>query len=149
MGGLSLDRWYYDACVLDKSKSAYAEMFNRHYPIKAVISHLALGEAFANSHRRGNEVADAFMSLVRDLSPYIEIVGNDGCDAILHDVKREFQHLSITDALHVATAIKNNCVNLRTIDRDLYGIPQRKKLQEIGVKFGLRSFSITKMVFRS
>ena len=92
MNGSSKERWYYDACVLDKSKSAYAEMFDRHHPINAVISHLALGEAFANSHRKGSHVAGELEALIRGLSEFIEIVGNDGCDDILREVQAQFPH---------------------------------------------------------
>ncbi len=137
-------RWYYDACTLERSKSAYAEMFNSHYPIQAIISHLSFGEAYANAHLKGKEQVDAFVKLMHSLSPYIEVVENDGCDDAFAKVREKFERLKITDAMHLAIAINNGCEIVRTTDRDLYGLP-KPDLKSLGQIYGLSSLAITQM----
>ena len=136
--------WYYDACALDRSKSSYGEMFNKNHPIKAVVSHLSFGEAYANAHLKGEKQADAFIRLMRSLSQYVTIVGNDGCESEFKKIRSFFPRLSITDSVHLATAILNRCVVIRTIDSDFIGLP-RRKLNELGSEFGLPHLSIKKM----
>jgi len=137
-------RWYYDACTLDRSKSSYAEMFNNRHRPRAVISHLSFGEAYANSHLKGPEQADAFVKLMNSLSQYIEVVGNDGCDLIFSRVREIFPRLSLTDAIHIATAIGNHCVIIRTTDQDMHGL-SRTGLNDLAKEFSLPGLSITQM----
>lgn len=119
-------------------------MFNKHHPIKAVISHLSFGEAYANAHLKGEKQAYAFVRLMCSLSKYITVVGNDGCGSVFEKIRKSFPRLSITDAVHLATAILNRCVVIRTIDPDFIGLP-RRKLNELGNEFGLLHLSIVKM----
>lgn len=137
------ERWYYDACVLDKNKSAYAEMFNRTPTIQPIISHLSFGEAFANSYMKGQEKLDAFVSLITNLKTYIKVVQNDGSEKVLQEVRATFPALSITDAIHMATALENNCICIKTTDRDFCGL-NSKKLNELGTKYSIPCFYINK-----
>ena len=139
----SCPKWYYDACTLDKSKSEYAEMFNSKYKIQPVISHLAFGEAFANSYIKGKENLDAFVLLMEKLRPFIKVVQNDGYRGILENIKESFPSLSNTDAMHLATALENGCVCIKTIDPDFCGL-NRKKLSELGAKYDIPDFFINK-----
>lgn len=136
--------WYYDSCTLDKSKSDYGEMFNRTPPIKPVISFLSIGEAFGNSYLKGEYQLDAFVDLMKALKPFIKVVENDGSTNTLTRVREVFTALSITDALHIATAIENNCVCVRTTDRDLYGL-SKEGLKELCEEFNLPSFTVRRM----
>lgn len=137
------EHWYYDACMLDKGKSQYAELFNSPYPVQAIISHLTLGEAFANSYLKGSNQLDAFVELIKSLGKYITIVQYDGSTKTLNTVQESFPALSITDAMHMATALDNRCVCIKTIDPDFCGL-SRPKLNELGNKYGLEHFSISK-----
>jgi len=141
------ERWYYDACALDGGKSAYAEMFNTHNPIHPIISHLSFGEAYAAAHLKGEEAIGGFTSLMLALRPFVHVVQNDGRDGILQRVREQFPRLTITDAVHVATAIENRCVVIRTVDPDLLGLPPAE-LNALGAEFGLPHLSVTEMIFR-
>lgn len=136
--------WYYDACALDSSKNTYAEIINKNNKHLSVVSHLSLGEAYGNSHLKSKEVVASFVGLIDKLSDYLTIVSNDGIDNIFHQIRDKFSRLSITDAMHVATAIANGCVILRTTDRDLTGM-DKKKLSDIAKDFHLDRFSVTEV----
>jgi hypothetical protein len=92
-------------------------------------------------------VSVAFMELMTALGPYFEVVENDICDGVIAEVRVEFPRLSITDAMHLATAIEAKCVVVRTSDADLYGL-SHKQLNKLGAKYGLPHFSVTKMAFK-
>ncbi len=141
-------KWYYDACSLDSNKDVYVEIESniKKHNTKAIISHLSLGEAFANCHRKGKEQLYAFIDLISNLkdSDLIKVVGNDHTIKELKDIFEVFDGLHAADALHLATAIYNNCEILRTTDNDLLKLP-KKKVLEIAKKYGCHSFCITNM----
>ena len=134
------DHWYYDACMLERKKSDYGEMFRSHNPIIPILSHLSLGEAFAGAYRKGPEKLEAFVALIESLRLFIFVVENDGKSKLLEDIKENFE-LSDTDAMHLATAISNGCVCIRTIDPDFVGLNQ-KILYDFGRKYGLPRLSV-------
>lgn len=134
------NRWYYDACILEGRKSDFCEIFRSNNPVVPVFSHLALGEAFANAYQKGLEPLNAFVFLIESLRSFIEVVQNDGSSKLLEDVKENFE-LSNTDALHLATAIQNSCVCIKTNDRDFKGL-KPKELCDFGKKHGLPQLSI-------
>ncbi len=130
-----------------RGTSNFFEIINGRHSIKPVLSHLSLGEAFGNCFLKGKEKAGAFIGLIEKLRDYISIIENDGIDNQFEEVKNQvpaLSALSITDAIHVATALKNGCSVLRTFDRDLYGIA-KCKVRNLGNKFDIPEFSISKM----
>lgn len=130
-----MERWYYDACTLD-SKDTYSQIVNKKTPPReSIISHLSLGEAFAGSHRKGKEASGTFAELIEALRDYIKIVGNDGIESELSVVRQQIGRISLTDAAHLATALKCGCIILRTSDQDLLGI-SKAKLREIAKILG-------------
>ena len=136
-------RWYYDACSLEY-KSCYGEILsnNRHHKIRAIASHLSLGEAYANCRIKGGEQANAFIELMTQLGNLLNIVENDGIDRIFAKIREGFPALSITDAIHLATAIAYKCEVMKTEDPDLCGLP-KKKVQKIAEELSCPKFSIT------
>lgn len=136
-------RWYYDSCALEESVQIVGEIINKKNPKEVIISHLTLGEALGNSLKKGEEVQDSFIKLIKTIRSYIKVVGNDNVEKILDDAYHFFR-LSLTDAIHVATAIKHKCTVLRTSDRDLYGI-DKSKIARLGKKYGIENFSISKI----
>ncbi len=141
---MNKEKWYYDACTLDHDKITYAEIVNKNYPKDAFISHLALGEAYGNCCEKGKEAADAFIGLINKLKDHIHIIGNDGIDTIFKEVRDHFTRLSITDAMHLATAITHNCKIFRTIDPDFCGI-SKKDMRSLAKKLNT-TIVICKMV---
>ena len=111
------EKWYYDACTLDKSKKTYSEIVNSQSYRVSIVSHLSLGEAYANCREKGKEEFESFSSLINILEKYIKVVGNDASQGILDGIRQVFQELEITDSVHLATAIDNKCQVLRTNDR--------------------------------
>ena len=136
-------RHYYDACTLEQ-RMAYTEIINRKNPNFSVISHLSLGEAYGNEFAKGEVASRAFTNLIEKMRDYFHLAGNDGVDAILLKVKEYFPRLSITDAIHLSTAIKNQCLAFRTADLDLYGLDD-KKVKKLASEFELPNFCISKM----
>ena len=137
------EKWYYDACTLDLSET-YAELINKKHPKECYVSHLALGEAYANCHLKGRDIAEAFVELIEKMRGYITITKNDGIDRLFNEVREAVPALSITDAIHVATALKNGCNVVRTLDRDVWGI-DKKTLAELAAKSGMPHFSVVPM----
>lgn len=140
------ERFYYDACTLDYDKKTFDEIINKNkkFNIKSLVSHLSLGEAYGNCKRKGLNVENSFTDLVAKLGNYLTVVCNDGIEKEFKKVKEMFPTLSITDAIHVATAIKYECSVLRTTDRDLFGLPS-KKVTQLGTHFSIPNFSISRM----
>lgn len=124
----------------------YAEIFdnNKRYKIISVTSHLSLGEAFGNCMKKSEEATDAFLDLIKSIQPNLEIIGNDEIDKIFSEIRMIFTRLSITDSIHLATAIRNKCENLRTVDKDLYEL-ENKKVFNVAQKYGCKDFKITNM----
>ena len=148
MEGSTAQRWYYDACTLDDTKGTYAEMYNGHkrHSIVPFLSNLSIGEACSNDYRKkGKEATESFFNLLNQLDKLgvLNILHHKGLNKIFEEVMSEFE-LDISDALHLATAIANNCCNLRTIDSDLYRLPSAK-VKKVAAKFNVHNFVITKM----
>ncbi|MFH1392440.1 MAG: PIN domain-containing protein [bacterium] len=84
---------------------------------------LALGEAYANSYiKKDEEKLRAFLCLMDLLRGRISIISNDYAEEEFEKAKEKFPRLSISDALHIATAIKHSCSIFKTADRDIYGL---------------------------
>jgi predicted nucleic acid-binding protein len=143
-------KWYYDACALETNLNTYAEIINRRRP-QAIVSHLALGEAYGNHLAKGEDFANAFIGLIKSLQKRLNIsltiVGNDDIDVIFDDVRDSIPRLGITDAMHLATAIKCGCCNFRTIDNDFIGMSKAKS-KAVAAKYGINDFSISSMKVR-
>lgn len=141
--------WYYDACTLDASLITHREILDnrKNHKIRAVTSHLGIGEAYSKCRLKGNEQLMAFAELVNLLKNHLDAPGNDGIEEELNFIRVECPRLSITDAIHFATALHLNCSNLRTTDPDLYSIG-RKTVQKIAKKFNCKNFSITQIEFK-
>ena len=146
----NIERWYYDACAIDSEKHIYGEIVSKKNPIKPIISHLALGEAYGNccyKYKKNYNKIDAFCTLIGSLVELhcVEFIGNDDIDSIFTEIKNNFGRLSITDAIHLSTAIKSECNILRTTDPDLLGIPGKKITDFCEKSFGIKNFKITKI----
>jgi len=140
-----LEYYYYDACALEGER-AFDEIINKRLP-NAILSHLSLGEAYGTCLSKGEEKSKSFIDLIDKISSYIKIVGNDNIDNVFEVVRNEVPRLSITDAIHFATAIKYKCKNLRTSDGDLKRI-NRKKVLLVSNKFNISTFSISSIPSR-
>lgn len=141
-------KWYYDACALENEMILKEIMkMNRKYPRLHIISHLSLGEAYGSCCNKGKEAASSFLDLMEKLLDRyfenIKIVGNDCPKKIIDYIRKNFV-LSITDALHLATAVKNKCCILRTTDYHLYNL-SKQKIRGLKEKFNLSQFAITEM----
>jgi len=136
MGKESLkEKWYYDACVLD-DRDVYSDIINKRPPKDSYISHLALGEAFGNCLLKSEEAATAFFELISKLQGYINIVGNDNIDHIFKSINEDPSiRLSITDAIHLATAFKYECIVFVTADKGDFINMSHKTVQNIASKF--------------
>jgi predicted nucleic acid-binding protein len=126
-------KWYYDACTLDKKTNIYHEIINRTEK-RSIISHLAIGEAYGSCRVKGADQASAFIELIRSLDAHIEVVGNDikrrGVD--IATIKDAFPKLTLSDLVHLATAIDLGCSIMKTSDCHLYDLPVQevKELSE-------------------
>ncbi|MCK4501002.1 PIN domain-containing protein [Candidatus Babeliales bacterium] len=140
-----LEYYYYDACALEGER-AFDEIINKKIP-NAILSHLSLGEAYGVCLTKGEEKSKSFIELIDKINSYIKIVSNDNIDNIFEVVRDEVPRLSITDAIHFATAIKYKCKNLRTLDGDLKGI-NREKVLLVSNKFNVSAFSISSIPSR-
>ncbi|MBX4198321.1 PIN domain-containing protein [Candidatus Parcubacteria bacterium] len=137
------ERWYYDSNTLD-NQVTYKEIIDKNHPIEVVISHLAIGEAYGNALHKSEEAAEILIDILNKIKRYIKIVQNDGPDRIFNDVRDTFDRLTVTDALHLATAIENDCCILRSCDPDLCGL-DGPKLKGLINRNGLDRFTITSM----
>jgi len=140
------ERWYYDACTLDSSLETVAEIINKFHPKQAYTSHLALGEALSNCYLKSvandnMEILNAFINLLSKLTKYIKIVGNDGIEKIIKGVEELCPVRSITDKIHLATAIREKCNVFRTTDHDFVSCSQSQQ-KALGNAFGMSHFAI-------
>lgn len=148
--GKKEQKWYYDACALDNDRNTYREIFNgSKNKIDSLASNLSIGEAYGNSYRKkGKDAAESFVNLIKTLNKLgtFKIINHIGIDKIFSEIRlrQKFQGLSIPDAIHLATAIKNSCCNLRTVDSDLYNL-SKKEVKELSTKFNNPNFAITRM----
>jgi len=145
-------KWYYDACTLDEAiyKDIVIEVTNKHNPKLAVLSYLALGEAYGNLfNKKGQDEMDAFTGFLQLLKnkKHIIVVGNDEIDEVLEKIRPFFDRASLTDSIHVATAIVNGCSNVLSGDRDINGIGKEKKekIKKVAVRYGVSDFCITRL----
>lgn len=152
--GVDLDsfggRWYYDACVLDANKRVYTEISKNleEKNICAVTGHLGLGEAHTNVlHKKGREEATALIDLLHNLNEagHFFLVNHDDITEILQQIRTKFNNLSLSDAIHLATAIYNKCEVLRTKDRDLWGIPH-DKIKLFAKQYDINNFEIKQWI---
>lgn len=143
-GKKTKQRWYYDACVLDKEKNIFGNIVNKDHLRENIISHLALGEAYGNCLNKGEAQANAFIDLINSLKKYIRIVGNDAPKEILDKVKDKFKILRLADAVHLATAIEYECDVFKTSDSDLYKFSKRE-INELSQDCNGTNLSIHKM----
>lgn len=140
----STARWYYDACALDYDINIYGEMISKHHPKEVVISFLALGEAYGNCHKKGENQSKQFTALIERLRDIknIHIFNNENVGEYLDQVRGRFPALDIIDAIHLATALYYKCNIVRTTDSDLYNQPS-KKVKELGEHYNIPDFAIT------
>lgn len=138
------EKWYYDACALEKDVAIH-DLVNK-LNKTVCVSHLALGEAYGNCVKKGGDAVEAFMKLIAQLNDakFIEIVGNDADFGDMESIKKVVTRIDMADAVHIATAKKNECCKLKTSDRDLLGITG-KKLQELNMELGIKNFNIIKI----
>jgi len=139
-------KWYYDACVLEK-RLIYPEITSIKNPKIPIISHLALGEAYGNCLLdKGEEKADNFLKFIKLLKQnnFLYIKGNDGIDKIFNEINSSLDfRLSITDAVHLATAIKHECCIFKTADAKDFKEINKNKIKELGKKYNTPNFAIS------
>jgi len=109
---------YFDACALE-SRILYNDFYtNNKYNNSFFVSHLSVGEAFCNC--KDSEQRNAFISLFNNLEKdyKLQTIENDNCDKIFYNIKNYFDRFSLTDSLHLATAIHYKYDVFYTTDRD-------------------------------
>jgi len=124
------ESWYYDACTLS-SVDVIREIVNQSH--NSVISHLAVGESIANEYsKHGLDAGQNAVSLFEQLIGLgkINIVGHDDVVKPYDSVRERFTSLSITDALHLATAIKYKCTVLKSADGDFCNDPRPSEIKK-------------------
>jgi predicted nucleic acid-binding protein len=137
---------YFDACTLDSSADIYDLIINKLHQNSAIVSHLAIGEACGRALEKGESTLNAFVELITSIRDHIKIVGNDGVDSIVQEIwdGNEIKRIGMTDAIHLATAIKHGCSVFKTADRDFSGAcPSIYKA--IALKHNITDFSISKV----
>lgn len=139
------EKWYYDACTLDPNLGTFGEIVNKR--AIAYTSNLALGESFANSLRKDPESLESFIDLIKKLRETgieIKIVGNDETEGIISQIKELCSRLSLTDSMHLATALREGCCVFRTIDPDFDDVTKDMQKQ-LANQHGMSTFSIVQM----
>jgi predicted nucleic acid-binding protein len=137
-------KWYCDACVLEKD-IIFKEITNN-TPKKPIISHLALGEAYGNCLKKGIRKANSFIEFINLLKKekYLNTIGNDNIEKVFNEIMNNDEiRMSITDAMHLATAIKNKCCIFKTTDKNDFKGTNKKKIKEIAKKYDIDDFSIS------
>ena len=156
----TIEKWYFDACVLDEKK-IFSQIYHKGKAI-CIISHLSLGEAFSNFIIKLNSVnciknkenqITAFVDFINKLQKEysFQIVGHDEISNQLEklnnnfiNVKKDGTRLSISDAIHLATAGAYNCCKIYSSDRDLTNLSSNK-LKRISETFELHNLAIIKV----
>jgi len=136
--------YYYDACALEEGREYYREFLDRQNPHICVVGFLSLGEAYGNAHRKGASALEAFTKLMGSIGDKIRVVGHQDIKSILEDTLQEFPALELTDAIHLATAIREKCSILRTADRDLFGL-HSGRVATLAKRHGCSQFAITRV----
>jgi predicted nucleic acid-binding protein len=133
-------KYYYDAGALhdEDVKELFQEMINLdRKSITPMMSHLSMGEALGNvCYKKGREQAEAFAALIYDIQKFVKIVGNDKIDEELEVVSSEFSGIGVTDAVHLATAIKYACEVFRTSDDNLSKRITKKGWKRVSERLG-------------
>ena len=109
---------YFDACALE-TKYIYENFYSNYkHGQRFFVSHLSLGEALGNC--KNPEQRQYFLDLFNNLIDNFElkVIETDNCDKIFYNLRNRFNRLSITDALHLATAISNKFNEFYTRDGD-------------------------------
>ncbi|MEK6921841.1 MAG: PIN domain-containing protein [Nanoarchaeota archaeon] len=140
--------YYYDACTLDAEVSIN-QILNLHHNhgANALTSHLAIGEAISNVYHKEKKdpikAVGEYFNLIESLKQQekLEVCGNDDVEKVFNDIKTTFPDLSFTDAIHLATAIKNKCQQLHTLDPDLYQL-DHKKLKDLAERHCCYTFNV-------
>ena len=111
--------WYLDANALT-SGSAMAICVNaKQHNALGLVTHLALGEALGNViDKHGMDKADLLFDLVQRLRAdgKIHFHSFDSFASILDEVRKDFDRLSLTDAVHLSSAIGFKCAKFMTSD---------------------------------
>ncbi|MFA6601435.1 MAG: PIN domain-containing protein [Candidatus Paceibacterota bacterium] len=143
------EKWYYDACTLDHRLATYGEIINKGH--KSYTSHLAVGEACSScllkaGDTKNYEILDFFVDLLKKLRniEQLEIVSNDHVESILRKISEIVPVLSITDSLHLATALREQCCVFRTIDNDFNGLT-KSVCEELAHENGMSRFAVSSM----
>lgn len=140
------ERWYYDACALEAG-IIYDEIINNtRSKRKLTASFLSLGEAYGNCFRddKAEDAPEKFIQLINELKKInkLDIIPNARIEKAFRFVRATCR-LEVSDAMHLATAIRNNCNVFRTFDPDFD--LTKEQTREIAEKFRLqRGFSIQK-----
>ena len=87
------------------------------------------------------------MKKLRNLG-VLEIVGNDGVDVLLSKINEILPAFSITDSIHLATALREQCCIFRTTDKDFIGLTNTISKQ-LSYASGIAKFNISFMSSKS
>ena len=145
----NIRKWYYDACALEGDK-IYNEMYtNTKIKIYSIVSHLSFGEAYGNVLNKGEKQISKFNNLVATVKEHcgLKVVGNDGIKSIYNEIQKINFRLSLTDSVHLATAIKYKCEIFKTRDGDLTNLSAtfKNKISEFAKSKGCSNFNIQKV----
>lgn len=141
------ERWYYDACTLEAG-IIYDEIVNNTRSTrKLTASFLSLGEAYGNCFRDGKseDAPEKFIQLINALKKAgkLDIIPNSDIESEFEFVRDNCDRMEASDAVHLATAIKNKCNIFRTFDGDFD--LTKKQRETIQSRFDLHhGFSIQK-----
>lgn len=87
------------------------------------------------------EAVHSFVDLILKLQGYLTIVQHDDVVTIFDQVRERFPRLSLSDAVHLATAIKCRCCVFKTSDHDFHGIGSVIK-RFVEEKFSINYFGV-------
>lgn len=136
---------YYDSCALEDD-IIQREIINSKNSFEMVTSHLALGEAIANiKFHKNDEAASLVARLLMTLSKErkIKFLGHDDIGKVLEKVRETFPRLAISDSIHLATAIQNQCSIFVTADRDFN--VNKQDLRELAKEYGIPDIGIRRL----
>ena len=119
-------RIYYDANMFIRKCVGEIVNNNSSKGVASITGHLALGEAFGTARRKGQEELESLLGVIEHLGSYLRVVSHDGINDHLALVLEIFPRLAMSDAIHLATALSNDCEILRSSDGDLYGLDKHK-----------------------